>query len=104
MEVTIQDIEESTKMLAELSPKMLKVDGIMKAHAVVCKTHGEIFTRSTSCMAPCCFNNGEFILQCDGWRCKNLVKALMQETGESNGLKSNEGRGVRPSIFEQFSA
>ena len=39
---------------------------IMKKHALVVK-NGDLFSRETPCWSECCYSDGKFILNCDGW-------------------------------------
>jgi hypothetical protein len=44
-----------------------KVKGTMTYHAAVCIRQGVLAMRKTSCYGPCCFQEGTFVLGCQGW-------------------------------------
>ena len=69
--VPVQDIGAAAEELQNL--RTVKVTGTMTLHAVVCTEPGIVAIRETSCFAKCCFDDGQFHLQCEGWRKQNIV-------------------------------
>ena len=50
------------------------VKGTMKAHAAVCPAPGKVALRATSCYKECCLLNGQWVLQCGGWKTHTLFE------------------------------
>ena len=66
--------------------KVEAIPGLMKTHAAV-PAQGHIYTRNVSCFNTCCFSEGKFRLECDGWsktKAKVSRDIILAEDREDN--------------------